>query len=104
MEIPVTVGRPMIDHDTYYPIIAFTLGSLAGLADLLRSGRKLGPRVICASFLWHGLLSTAAALLLSSQMESKAILYGVSILVGTGTYSIIDIVIAGIRAKIGAPK
>lgn len=93
----------MIDHGDYYPFIAFTLGSLAGLADLLRSGRKLGWRVVIASGLWHGLLSMAAALLLSSQFSDKAILYGVSILVGTGTYSILDIVIAGIRAKLGAP-
>ena len=94
----------MIDHATYYPLISGTLGSLAGLADLLRSGRKLGWRVLIASTLWHGLLSMAAALLLSEQLPSKAMLYGVSILVGTGTYSIMDVLVAGIRAKLGAPK
>lgn len=88
-------------NDDLYPLIAFTLGSLSGLADLLRSGRRLSKRAISASILWHGLMAAAAALLLSEQISNKAILYGVSILVGTGTFSIMDVVVAGLRAKVG---
>ena len=95
---------PMSPHDIaqdYYPLISFTLGSMAGLADLLRSGRKITLRLFAASMLWHGLMATAASLILNAQIESRPMLYGISILVGTGAYSMIDIVVAGIRAKLG---
>lgn len=88
-------------HEHIYPLISFTLGSAAGLADLLRSGRKLGMRAILASMLWHGLMSAATAMLLSEQIANRAILYGISILVGAGVFSIADVLVAGVRSRIG---
>lgn len=90
-----------VDQEQLYPLISFTLGSLAGLADLLRSERKISRRVVAASLLWHGLMSAAAAFLLSEQISNRAILYGMSILVGAGTFSIADVLVAGVRSRIG---
>lgn len=97
-------GQDMIDHASYFPLVAFTLGSLTGMADLLRSGRRLGGRVLLASLLWHGLLSMGAALLLSGQIDSYYLLYGISIASAAGAFSLADIVTAGIRAKLLPPK
>lgn len=83
------------------PLAAFALGSLAGLAVLLGTRRKLTRRTVAHAVLWNGLSALAAALLLRTQVADAGVLLGVAIMVGTGSLSLVDIVQAGIRAKFG---
>ena len=91
-------------HEKVFPLVAFTLGSLVGLAEILRSKRKLTARLVYAAMLWHGLMSMGSALLLwSSLHDDPWKLYGLSIACGAGAFSAIDLVVAGVRAKLGGP-
>lgn len=99
MQADTIGGRGMPEQ--FYPLVAFTLGSLAGFADLLRSQRKITRRALIGSFLWHGLLCLASLLVLREQFPEKTngFLLGVSLFVAMGAFSMADILIAGVRAK-----
>jgi hypothetical protein len=93
----------VIDHETWFPAICLGLGAVVGFTDLLRSRRPLGWRRVVSAILWHGLASLGTALALSEQIQNRLILYGVAIGTSSGAYSISDLLIAGLRARLSQP-
>lgn len=83
------------------PWLAFTLGSAAGTAALLRSGLKLTWRRALTAVLYNGLASLAVAWLIADKLHGDArLIGGVCVLSGIGGAGVLDVVIAGIRATL----
>lgn len=90
------------DVERLHPLMAFGLGSAAGLAALLRSKAKLTWRTVAASLLYNGLASMAAAWVLEDRLHgSPGVLAGVCVLSGIGGASVLDVVVAGVRVTLG---
>ena len=86
------------------PWLAFSLGGLSGAAALLRSGRHLTKRRVIATLLYNGLAALAVAWGVGDKLQGDPNLIGaVCILSGIGGASILDIVVAGIRATLTGP-
>lgn len=86
------------------PWLAFSLGGLSGLASLLRSGKALTRRRVVAALLYNGVASLAAAWAVADKLQGDDKLIGaVCILSGIGGASIVDVIVAGIRATIVGP-
>lgn len=103
---PSTGNATMLETSPYdpLPLVAFTLGSCAGIADLLRGGRRITARLLMGSVMWHGLMSLATFLVLADQPISRSLLMGIAIFVGAGVYSVADVIQTGIRVKFGEKK
>lgn len=77
---------------------AFSVSSLAGLAAILRSGRRLSPRTIVSAVLNSGMLGLAIACTWYHYWPAHLwFILGVSILAGLGGLSLIDFVVQAIR-------
>jgi len=83
-------------------LIAGGLGSLAGVAALLRSKEELGRRAFWAAALNSGLFSSCIASVLIWNIGSEHLLLAVaiSILSGLGGYSLLDFTIGAARIAI----
>ena len=98
---PTTLSIPS-DAERLQPLVAFGLGSAAGLAALLRSKAKMTWRTVAASLLYNGLASMAAAWVLEDRLHgSPGVLAGVCVLSGIGGASVLDVVVAGVRVTLG---
>ena len=85
------------------PWLAFTLGSAAGIASLLRSKVKITRRTLAAAVIYNGLASLAVAWLIADKLNGDPGMIGaVCILSGIGGASVLDVVIAGVRVTLGA--
>lgn len=90
--------------DQIPPWAAFSLGSLAGLAVLLRTTRKLTLRVVAAAALNSGLSSLAAYFIFSEALAAHpGRLAAACLLCGVGGASFLDVLAAGIRARLAGP-
>ena len=85
---------------------SFFVSSLAGLAALLRGGKKLSYRTVFSSVLNSGLAGLAFALLWYAKFEDNIYyLVGLCILAGFGGHTVIDfMVVAFQRAFTGNGK
>lgn len=81
---------------------SFALASVAGLAELLKSNRRISSRAILAAVLYNGMSGTIIALLLYSRLgaEHMALILGVSAFAGIGCISILDLVAALLRSGV----
>lgn len=81
----------------------FALAWLGGLAQLLRSGRKLRVRNLVSATLYSGLSGLIAGLVgftyLGGEEANTYLLVGASGLVGLGSVTILDILTNGLTPK-----
>lgn len=78
-------------------LACFTLSSVAGLASLLRSGRRLTWRMLIATWLYSGVFGLVIGLVwynwFDGQTQNHFFLIGVSGLAGLGGMSVLDFVV-----------
>lgn len=80
-------------------IACFGISSLAGLAELLRSGRPLTLRELASSLLYSGVFGLVIGLLWYNYFGGHNNLYfliGVSGLAGLGGISLLDFIVQGV--------
>lgn len=92
----------MNNSDSWLLYVLFPVTSLAGLANLLRSGQPLTKRAICSVMLNSGLfgISVAAIMLHKFGSESLMLIVAVSILSGLGGNAAIDFGLATFKAVV----
>ena len=92
----------MVENGGVSEIAAFTLGGAGGLADLLRSNKKLTRRAIATAVIYNGLSAMAVAWLAADKLQGQlGIIYALCILSGIGAASVLDVLVSGVRAKLG---
>lgn len=93
----------MIDHEAWFPLVAFAAGAITGLGDLLRGHRKMTTRAVAAAVLWHGVASMGVALALCEHVQSRLLLYGIAIGSASGAFSAGDFLLSAVRDKLRGP-
>lgn len=88
-----------VDEKNFLLSIIFPVTSLAGLAQLLRSGKELDKRSVCSAILYSGLTGVGIAAMMIHYFgaENWAMILGVSVLSGLGGTSATDFVVLFLR-------
>ena len=84
-------------------LAVFSISSFAGLAALLRSGRKLDARAVASSMLNSGLLGLGIGFLwwkYYSGEQNVWFLFGVSLLAGLGGTTMVDFAVQVMRGRL----
>jgi len=80
----------------------FAISSLAGLAQMLRSGRKITWRAVLSSMLNSGLIGLCIGMFWWDQygVDNVWFLMGVSLLAGLGGTTALDFILEALKGKI----